>query len=183
MELIEGRTLEHVLERRGKLPWNEVLSVGNQMCAGLSVAHARHIIHRDIKPANVFIATGGVVKIGDFGLARAVREMNISHTRVCGTPLYMSPEQIRGADVDFRSDLYAVGCTLFELLTGRPPFLDGEILYHHVHTPPPDPASLEPSVPPAVSQLVLACLAKNKSERVESALALRTLIRGAAKGG
>src|SRR5262249_23564292 len=112
-----------------------------------------------------------------FGLARVMRELSIRKTEIRGTPLYMAPEQITGENVTHRSDLYAVGCTLFELVTGRPPFTDGEILYHHLHTEPPKPSDFEPTLSTAFDQLVLDCIAKDADARVESAAAIRDRIR------
>jgi hypothetical protein len=178
MELIDGQTLESLLqERGGALPVPEALHVAEQMAAGLAYAHGRRILHRDIKPANIFLTKDGVVKIGDFGLARAVRQARLTQTKVCGTPLYMSPEQIRGTDVDFRADLYSVGCTLFELLCGQPPFVTGEVLYHHMYTQPPKLSDVNPQVPPDVEKLILALLEKDLKVRTESAESLRKSLK------
>jgi predicted Ser/Thr protein kinase len=168
MEYVEGKTLEDVLEARGKLTLEQAAWIGEQLGRGLAYAHGRRVIHRDIKPANIFLATDGTVKIGDFGLARVINEVSIKRTEVKGTPLYMAPEQIRGADIDFRADIYSVGCTLFEVLSGRPPFIEGEILYHHLYTEPPPLASLV-QVPEAVDRLIMGCIAKDAGERVGSA--------------
>jgi serine/threonine-protein kinase len=177
MELIEGRTLAQIVASGGRLPVSRVLDIADQLCAGLAYAHGKRILHRDIKPANIFISDGGVVKIGDFGLARAVRQMAITNTKVCGTPLYMSPEQIRGTNLDFRSDLYSAGCTLYELLTGSPPFTVGEVMYHHMYTAPAAPSSLEPSIPAELDALILRCLEKEKEARVASAEDLRAWLK------
>jgi serine/threonine protein kinase len=177
MELVEGQTLEQVLQTRGTLPLGEALGIVEQLTAGLAYAHGRRILHRDIKPANIFVSNDGVVKIGDFGLARAVRQARLTQTKVCGTPLYMSPEQIRGAGVDFRSDLYSVGCTLFEIVTGRPPFVTGEVMYHHMYTRPPSPSEIDAKIPKEIDQLVLSCLEKEMDKRVATADLLRATIR------
>jgi predicted Ser/Thr protein kinase len=181
MEFVKGTTLDQIISQRGKLPIDQALEFGEQVCAGLGYAHEERIIHRDIKPANIFVTKDGVVKIGDFGLARVTREVNVKQTKVCGTPLYMSPEQIRGTDLDFRSDLYSLGCMLFELLTGKPPFTTGEVLYHHMYTPPPAATSVEPTLPPQIDQLLKACLEKDKDTRVASAQQLRDMIKGLRK--
>ncbi|MBA3538172.1 MAG: protein kinase [Deltaproteobacteria bacterium] len=139
MEYVDGSTLETLLAARKTFPWRDAVDIADQLCAGLAYVHARRVIHRDIKPANIFIARDGTVKLGDFGLARVVRELTIRKTEIRGTPLYMAPEQILGSDIDHRVDLYAVGCTLFELVTGRPPFIDGDILYHQLHGTAPRP--------------------------------------------
>jgi hypothetical protein len=177
MEYVDGRTLEGLLEERRKLAVRTALALVDQLCAGLAYAHARRVIHRDIKPANIFVSRERIVKLGDFGLARVMREISIRRTEIRGTPLYMAPEQITGENVTHRSDLYAVGCTLFELVTGRPPFADGEIMYHHLHTPPPRPSDLEPQLTDEFDALVLSCIAKDSAERIESANAIRDRIR------
>lgn len=177
MEFVEGTTLDRLLEKQGRIPIGQALDIADQICAGLSYAHSRRIVHRDIKPANIFLSSEGVVKIGDFGLARVVRQVRLTQTKVCGTPLYMSPEQIRGTDVDFRSDIYSLGCTLFEVLTGRPPFISGEVMYHHMYTPPPAPSEIDPEIPAEVDRLILSCLEKDKAARVASADDLRSALK------
>ncbi|MCE9574970.1 MAG: serine/threonine protein kinase, partial [Deltaproteobacteria bacterium] len=177
MELVEGTTLEAVLAERGAVPWRRALGVIDQLCAGLAYAHARKVIHRDIKPANVFVTPDGRVKLGDFGLARVMRELAIRRTEIRGTPLYMAPEQITGTNVGHRADLYAVGCTLFELVTGQPPFVDGDILYHQMNTPPPRASALRPELPASFDELVLACLAKAPEDRIATADDIRTQLR------
>lgn len=177
MEFVDGRTVDAILRERTRLPIRSALALIDQLCTGLAYVHGRRIIHRDIKPANIFVSKEKVVKLGDFGLARVMRELSIRRTEIRGTPLYMAPEQITGQNVTHRIDLYAVGCTLFELVTGRPPFIDGEILIHHLTTAPPVPSSLEPSVPPEVDELILACIEKEPDIRIESANAIRDRIR------
>jgi len=177
MEYVDGRTLESLLEEKGRLPVHTALALIDQLCAGLAYVHARRVIHRDIKPANIFVSRERVVKLGDFGLARVMRELSIRKTEIRGTPLYMAPEQITGENVTHRADLYAVGCTLFELVTGRPPFTDGEILYHHMHTAPPKPSELEPTLSAGFDELVADCIAKEADARIESATAIRERIR------
>lgn len=182
MEFVDGRTLDEILRERGRLPLNAALALTEQLCAGLAYVHARRVIHRDIKPANIFISNDRVVKLGDFGLARVSRELTIRKTEIRGTPLYMAPEQIKGTNVSSKSDLYAVGCTLFELVTGRPPFIDGEVLVHHLMTPPPKPSEFEPSLPPSFDALMDEILQKEADQRIESATALRERLRQIAKG-
>ncbi len=178
MELVDGGTLESLLQQHdGKVPLPQALDILDQLCAGIGYAHGKRIIHRDIKPANIFVTSSGVVKIGDFGLARVVREARIAKTAIQGTPLYMSPEQILGTDIDFRSDLYSIGCTIYELLTGRPPFTEGEVLYHHLHTAPPRLSDLIRDVPPEIDNLGLDCLAKTKEARIDSAERIRAVMQ------
>jgi serine/threonine protein kinase len=177
MEFIEGKTLDSMLRQSGKVTVAQTLEIADQVCAGLAYAHGRRILHRDIKPANIFVSKDGVVKIGDFGLARAINQVRLAQTKVCGTPLYMSPEQIRGTDVDFRADLYATGCMLFELLTGQPPFTTGEVMFHHMYTAPPKPSSVQPTIPPEIDGLILALLEKDQNQRTASAEALRAQVK------
>jgi peptide/nickel transport system substrate-binding protein len=177
MELVEGRSLERVLERDGRYDWRDALLLVYHLCGGLAYAHGKNVIHRDIKPANIFIMPDGLPKLGDFGLARVLRELVIRSTEIRGTPLYMAPEQITGTMIDHRADLYAVGCTLFEVVTGRPPFIEGEILYHQLSTAPPSPSALVADLPAEVERLILDLLAKNAADRPASAQDVRDRIR------
>jgi predicted Ser/Thr protein kinase/tetratricopeptide (TPR) repeat protein len=177
MEFVDGRTLDEILQQRVKFPWLEAAAIIDNICGGLAYAHGRLVIHRDIKPANIFIAKDRSVKLGDFGLARVVREMSIRKTEIRGTPLYMAPEQIMGRDIDARSDLYAVGCTFFELVTGRPPFIEGEIMYAQLHEKPVNPCELVAGIDPSVSELILQMIAKAADDRPESASAIRARLR------
>jgi len=180
MEYVEGNTLESLISNKGRPSLKRGLNVADQLCTGLAFAHKRQILHRDIKPENIFISKQGRVKLGDFGLARAMNELSIRQTKVRGTPQYMAPEQIRGTDIDFRADLYSVGCTFYTIFTGRPPFIEGEVLYHHLHTDPPAPSELVSGLPPELDALLLSCVEKEKEKRPASAkdirLALKPLI-------
>jgi eukaryotic-like serine/threonine-protein kinase len=180
MEYVDGTTLDRLLHERGTLPLRTALGVVDQLCNGLGYAHAKKVIHRDIKPANVFVSRDKVVKLGDFGIARVMRELEIRQTDVRGTPLYMAPEQINGTNINHRADLYAVGCTLFELCAGRPPFLDGAVMAHHLFTAPPPLSSFCAAAPPALDELLVACLAKDSSERIGSAVAIQERLRAIA---
>jgi hypothetical protein len=177
MELCEGRTLKQLLEANAQLSLPFALDIVDQLCAGLAYAHDRNVIHRDIKPANIFISPEGRVKLGDFGLARVLQAADAQQSEVRGTPQYMSPEQILGGEVDQRCDLYAVGCTLYELVTGRPPFCEGEVLFHHMHTAPVPPSRLAPAIPRGLDELILSCIAKDRRHRIASAAALRERLR------
>ncbi len=120
------------------------------------------------------------MKLGDFGIARVLRELEIRRTDVRGTPLYMSPEQIKGENINHRADLYAVGCTLFELVAGRPPFIDGNVMAHHMFTEAPRLSELAPGTPPALDELVADCLHEEADERIESAAAISVRLRAIA---
>ncbi|MBK7074738.1 MAG: serine/threonine protein kinase [Myxococcales bacterium] len=180
MEFVDGMTLEKLLTDRGRLSVRQALGVVDQLCTGLAYAHGKKVIHRDIKPANVFISREKVVKLGDFGLARVMREIEIRQTDVRGTPLYMAPEQVSGTNINHRADLYAVGCTLFELCAGRPPFIDGNVMHHHLVTEPPVLSSLCPEAPAALDALVADCLAKDAMARIDSAAAICERVRAIA---
>jgi serine/threonine-protein kinase len=169
MELLEGAPLQRIVRSEGPIAPSRCARVGIQVAAGLQYAHARGIIHRDIKTANLFWTRDRVVKIMDFGLAKMMEEVRRSNTVLGGTPYYMAPEQTEGDDVDPRADLYSLGVTLFEMLTGVLPFPEGDVPYHHRHTPAPDPRSRVPGLPAAFAELVLALLAKRPDERPASA--------------
>ncbi len=169
MEFVEGQSLKEVLEKQGKLPLKAGLLIAIQLLRGLSYAHSKGIVHRDIKPPNLLWAQKDrLVKITDFGLARAIEEGRGSFTQMTGTPFYMAPEQILGGEVDHRVDLYATGATLYELFTGTVPFREGDVLYHHVHTTPRPPREIEPAIPNALSDLIIKCLEKKPENRYPS---------------
>src|SRR5262249_18434507 len=125
MEFVEGESLDHVMERRGRIIWEEVVTLGQQLCAALQHAHDKGIIHRDLKPANVMVLPDGTLKLTDFGIAKDtdVTQLTAANSTV-GTAAYMSPEQCHGdRDINHKSDLYSFGVMLYELVTGRKPFL------------------------------------------------------------
>ena len=176
MELVEGTTLDRELVKRERYPWREALALIDKLCTGLAYAHGKNVIHRDIKPPNIFVTPDGRLKIGDFGLARLSRELANHSTQLRGTPMYMAPEQITGKNIDHRADLYAVGCTLFELLCGRPLFLEGDQLFQQVHGEPPKVRELQSDVPEAVEALVSSLIAKSADDRPGSANEVRATI-------
>ena len=169
MELLKGHPLNAVLKRKGRIGARDVAKLGIQVAAGLAYAHDQGVVHRDIKTANLFLTTDKTVTIMDFGLAKMVEEVRKGSTIVGGTPFYMAPEQAAGKHVDARADLYALGVTLFELVTGRVPFEDGDITYHHHNTPAPDPRSIVSDVPNELARLILELMSKTPDERPASA--------------
>jgi tetratricopeptide (TPR) repeat protein len=169
MELLRGSPLQRVLREKGRLSPGTVAKIGGQIAQGLQYAHEQGIVHRDIKTANIFFTDKKVVKIMDFGLAKMVEEVRRSTTVVGGTPYYMAPEQSAGEQVDHRADLYALGVTFFELLTGNVPFKDGDVAFHHRHTPPPPVRDVAPGTPEPLATLVEQLLAKRPGQRVRSA--------------
>ena len=182
MELVEGGSLEDVLEHRGRLSWEQVVEYGLQMCAALDCSHKRGVIHRDVKPGNFLIAANGKLKLSDFGLASVAASRRITHAgKTAGTFLYMAPEQIRGGEITPQTDLYALGCVLFELLTGRPPFVaetPAGTLHLHCKQPAPRASEFALDVPAALDQLVAQLMEKDPANRPESAAVVARALRG-----
>ena len=169
MEYVEGRTIKELLVEDGRIPYKAALVIAGQICKAMQYAHENNVIHRDIKPSNIMWTDKKEVKIMDFGLAKILEDVTNQTTRVAGTPYYMSPEQTTGEGVDHRTDLYALGVTLFEMVTGELPFPEGDIAYHHVHTPPPSVKQYVPEIPDEFADVVLKLMAKNKDARYQSA--------------
>lgn len=167
MEYVDGITLKQLLEEKSPIAVEDLVAIAKQICHGLEYAHAKNVIHRDIKPANIMLSKENVVKIMDFGLAKILTDTSLEGSGVQGTPLYMSPEQIQGERVGHRTDLYSLGCTLYRMVAGRPPFMEGDVYYHHLHTPPVPPRSLNPKIPEALDRLILKCMAKNADQRYQ----------------
>ncbi len=171
MELVRGKPLDRMLQER-PLTLKGVLIIGQQVCSALGHAHDRRLVHRDLKPSNLLWSEGDRrVKLTDFGLARVLEDSRGQvHTQAAGTPSYMSPEQIRGEPVDPRTDLYAFGCVLFELLCRRPLFAGGaRSIHQHLNEKPENPANLRAETPPALADLILKCLAKAPEGRPQTA--------------
>lgn len=173
MEFVRGETLEARLTRAGPMPWQEAIPVMRGVLAALGHAHARGVVHRDIKPANVMLDSDGTVKVMDFGIARLMGENRQTRAGVAiGTPSYMAPEQLRGEDVDGRTDLYAAGALLFELLTGRVAFeaeSDYSLMMQQLNEPPAPPSTIVAGVPRAIDAAVSRAMAKKPAQRYGSA--------------
>jgi serine/threonine-protein kinase len=169
MEYVDGTTLKEIVKRKGIIKPRGVLHVLAQMCEALEFAHAKGIVHRDIKSANTMWTRDKKAKIMDFGLAKAIEEVRNHTTMVSGTPFYMSPEQTLGKNIDHRTDIYSLGVSIFEMATGRVPFREGNVPYHHVHTPPPDPCEVNPKLPPLLGRIISRCLKKDPAERYQKA--------------
>ncbi|HTK67462.1 MAG TPA: Stk1 family PASTA domain-containing Ser/Thr kinase [Pseudonocardia sp.] len=179
MEFVDGQTLREIVKGTGPLTQQRVIEVMADVCAALDFSHRHGIIHRDVKPANVMITHGGAVKVMDFGIARALGEgQNMTQTAaVIGTAQYLSPEQARGEAVDARSDVYAAGCVLFELLTGEPPFSGDSpvaVAYQHVREEVRRPSEVNQEVGPELDAVVLKAMSKNPANRYQSAAEMRT---------
>ncbi|HEX6074690.1 MAG TPA: Stk1 family PASTA domain-containing Ser/Thr kinase [Micromonosporaceae bacterium] len=187
MEYVNGRTLKEVLAAEGRIMPRRALEIVADTCAALEFSHRHQIIHRDIKPGNVMLTRGGQVKVMDFGIARALASGTSTMTAtsaVIGTAQYLSPEQARGEAVDARSDVYATGCVLYELMCGQPPFIGDNpvsVAYQHVREDPRAPSEVNPDVSPDIDAVVLKALAKNPINRYQSAAEMRAdLLRAAA---
>jgi beta-lactam-binding protein with PASTA domain/tRNA A-37 threonylcarbamoyl transferase component Bud32 len=179
MEFVDGQTLREIVKGTGPLSQQRVMEVMADVCAALDFSHRHGIIHRDVKPANVMITRGGAVKVMDFGIARALADgQNMTQTAaVIGTAQYLSPEQARGEAVDARSDVYAAGCVLFELLTGEPPFSGDSpvaVAYQHVREDVRRPSEVNPDVPAELDSIVLKAMSKNPANRYQSAAEMRS---------
>ena len=170
MELVDGITLKNYIAKRGRLGYKEAVTIALQVSMGLEVAHRNHIIHRDIKPQNIIISRDGKVKVTDFGIAKAATSDTIT-SNVMGSVHYTSPEQARGGFSDEKSDVYSLGVTLYEMLTGEVPF-DGEttvaIAIRHIQKPMPSPRKINPDIPYSVDQIVLKCCEKSPDRRYQN---------------
>ncbi|MFE9395467.1 protein kinase [Streptomyces flavidovirens] len=183
MELVEGRTIRELLQNAEAPGPEQALIIVSGVLEALAYSHQHGIVHRDIKPANVIITHSGAVKVMDFGIARALHGAQSTMTQtgmVMGTPQYLSPEQALGKAVDHRSDLYATGCLLYELLAQRPPFT-GEtplsVVYQHVQDIPVPPSEISDVAPPELDGLVMRSLAKDPDDRFQSAEEMRGLVQ------
>jgi serine/threonine-protein kinase len=173
MEYVPGESLKTRLQREGPLPLGESLRIATATAAALDAAHTAGIIHRDIKPHNILLGSEGQVKVTDFGIARAMSATSNTETGIIiGSVNYVSPEQARGAAVGPQSDLYSLGVTLFEMLTGRPPFDGGErlaIVHKHIYDRPPRTSDSRPGLPHEMDSVISLCLEKELSRRFASA--------------
>jgi serine/threonine-protein kinase len=180
MELVDGPTVRDLVDERGQLSVRDVLRIGIQVAAALEAAHQAHLVHRDVKPANVLVPSSGPVKVTDFGIAKASDADDLTKTgMVMGTARYLAPEQVNGGTADARSDVYALGLVLYEMLCGSPPF-GGE---NHVatamarlSTSAPPIRAQRPDVPAALDDVVHKCLARDPTRRFESAGAVRAAL-------
>lgn len=175
MELVEGITLKDYIEKKGRLSAKETISIAIQMVTGIEAAHKQNIVHRDIKPQNIIISKDGKVKVTDFGIARATTSSNTISANVMGSVHYTSPEQARGGMTDEKSDLYSVGITMYEMITGHVPF-DGDstvtVALKHLQEEIIPPSEEVPNIPNSLESIILKCTQKSPDRRYESAQAL-----------
>jgi hypothetical protein len=169
MELLEGSPISKILKKRGRISPKNAAQLGVQIAAGLEYAHSKGIVHRDIKSANLFFTVDKVVKIMDFGLAKMMEEVRRGTTVVGGTPYYMAPEQAAGETVDTRADIYALGVTFYEFVTGKVPFLEGDVTYQHRHSPVPDPRAKVEGLSDEFAELILQMMSKDPAGRPATA--------------
>ncbi|MEO9222551.1 MAG: Stk1 family PASTA domain-containing Ser/Thr kinase, partial [Mycobacteriaceae bacterium] len=180
MEYVDGETLRDIVRAEGPMSPRRAMEIMADVCAALDFSHRHGIIHRDVKPANVMIDRAGSVKVMDFGIARALADGTSTMTQtaaVIGTAQYLSPEQARGEQVDARSDVYAAGCVLYELLTGEPPFTGDSpvaVAYQHVREDPRPPSTVFSDVPNSMDSIVLKAMSKNPANRYQSAADMRS---------
>jgi eukaryotic-like serine/threonine-protein kinase len=180
MEFLDGHDLGRELELKGTLPVDTAADYLIQACAGVAAAHARGIVHRDIKPENLFLAERGdgssIVKILDFGISKAVLSGTATRGPILGSPYYMSPEQLRGGDIDFRSDIWSLGAVLFELLAGVPAYDTeqplGPLLRAIQRDSPRKLTDFRPTAPPGIEKIILQCMTKDPEKRIQSAAEL-----------
>jgi beta-lactam-binding protein with PASTA domain len=188
MEYVEGKTLREILREGRRVLPERALEVVADVLGALDYSHRAGIVHRDIKPANIMLTPNGSVKVMDFGIARAIADSSATMTAtaaVVGTAQYLSPEQARGEQVDARSDIYSTGCVLYELLTGRPPFVGDSpvsVAYQHVREDAPPPSTYDPQIPPDIDAITAKALAKRIEERYQSAAEMRADIQRALAG-
>ena len=186
MELLEGGTVEDLMKKKSRLSWEQTIEVGKSVARALEHAHYYGIIHRDLKPANLFLTKAGRLKLGDFGIARDTGRTALTAAgKTVGTYAYMAPEQITGdPPVSKKTDLYAMGCVLFELLTGRPPFQAdnaAQMLMQHLEMKPPRVSSICPDCPIWLERLIEKLLEKNPEDRYYDALAVHTALKDVLK--
>lgn len=177
MELVEGITLKKYIEKRGRIPFKEAVSIAIQVANGLDAAHKHNIVHRDIKPQNIIISKEGKVKVTDFGIAKVASSSTINSSSTMGSVHYISPEQARGGYSDARSDLYSLGITIFEMLTGTVPF-DGDstvaVAVQHIQDEIPAPSTVTDDIPLSIDRIVLKLTQKKPDRRYQTAAELIT---------
>lgn len=180
MEFIEGETLKEYIQREAPLPVEQAITIATMICDGLQHAHEKGIIHRDIKPHNIIITETGIVKVADFGIAKAISKKTITYGgNIVGSVHYIAPEQARGEPVTRTTDIYSLGCVIYEMLTGKMPF-DAEspitVALKHIHDDPVPPRSFNSEIPKALETVILRAMAKNPVQRFASAQDLRNAL-------
>ena len=177
MEYVPGDPLDMLIRTSPERVRRHLLTILTRLADAVAYAHSHHVVHRDLKPGNVLLTAQEEVKILDFGIAARLDTGATAGPAVCGTPYYMAPEQIRGQDTTPATDIYALGATAYHLATGRPPFHEGNVIEAHLNKEPSDPAAAAPDLPTGLGPIILRCLAKDPTERFQSAAELRAALR------
>jgi tetratricopeptide (TPR) repeat protein len=176
MEYVDGVNLKEIIDSSHHLPFPVIDLITGQLCDGLGYAHQRNVVHRDIKSANLIWTDDKLVKIADFGLAKIVAEAMLSSTKSLGSPVYMSPEQVLGSAVDQRSDIYSMGISIFEMVSGKVPFEKGDVGYHQVNTVPPPVSQIRTETPDYLSAAIAKCLQKKPEDRFQNTAELKSAL-------
>jgi serine/threonine-protein kinase len=177
MEYVQGVNLHQYTQEKGRLSPREAASIAAQACSALEAIHGVGVVHRDIKPDNILLAKGGLVKLTDFGLAKAADTRITGTGVIMGTPSYMSPEQTRHSDVDARSDIYSLGLVLHEMLTGNTVFGGPDVIERQQREMPEPPSTVVPGIPQMLDDIVMKCIAKEPERRFQTAAALLAALR------
>lgn len=173
MEYVEGQTLKDIIQKKGVLSTAETAEIGRQICLGVAEAHRKNIVHKDIKPHNILIEKSGNVKVADFGIAQAVDNNTITHSKgILGSAHYFSPEQAKGEAIDYKTDIYSIGVVLYEMATGKVPFSGDNpvtVALKHIQAQPILPSKIVPDISPKLEHIILKAMAKDPSQRYNSA--------------
>ncbi|HZK86750.1 MAG TPA: protein kinase, partial [Syntrophomonas sp.] len=182
MEFVDGKTLKEVISNEAPLSVEHATDIAIMICDGVHHAHEKGIIHRDIKPHNILITEHGMVKVADFGVARAISNATITYgNNIVGSVHYISPEQAKGEPVNRTTDIYSIGCVLYEMLTGRPPFNAESaitVALKHIHDEVPSPRKLNSNIPIALEGIILKAMQKSPSQRFSTAEEMRNALLG-----
>lgn len=168
MEHIDGKTIKRILKKKGKFAFHVVVELLKQLLSGLEYAHSKKVIHRDLTTNNIMWTRQKLIKIMDFGLAKVIHNLHSEQSIIGGTPSFMSPEQTLGKPADHRTDIYSLGICIFEMTLGTLPFSKGDLGYHHLHTPPPIPKEIDPTIPEVLNEVILRCLQKKPEDRYQT---------------
>lgn len=181
MEYVEGINLFQHVQRSGRLAPREAVSILSQTCSALDAVHQAGIVHRDIKPENIFLSKGGLVKLMDFGLAKSADARLTAANTVMGTPSYMAPEQVQGKEADARTDIYALGLVLYEMLTGETAFQGDDVMQRQLREMPPAPGTKVEGIPELLDQIMLKCVQKRPEDRLQTVKELLAYLRQVGK--